>query len=136
MLFKDEQTGIEIHCVVTKKAKNVTAYKRDVKKGCLIRTRKRIIATRVQISLSHELSDEVETVLSAEAKQHVNDIYSQLEGKREVFRKILSKIKELNYDNDISTVYNTRKIRTAVWRIGEVFAGVRDKSTVFVDLPS
>jgi len=143
MLFKDEQTGIEIQATVMETMNEVVVKGLKSKLGKdgktrLIKTKGKKMLTTIsaQVGISQELGDEVEMVFNAMAKQHPNDIYNQLQGKRLVFSKILKKIMGLDNDNTPDILYNTKKIRTAVWRIGEVFAGVRDKSTVFIDLPS
>lgn len=131
MLFKDELTGIEIEALVNKTRYNMPVKTAKGRKGVRSST-----ITRAQVTLHHPAYATLPILISAQSKQHPNDVYSQLQGKRLVFNKILKKIRELDNDNVLDTLYNNKKIRTAVWRIGEVFAGVRDKSTVFVDLPS
>ena len=127
MKFKDEKTGIEIDALVIKERVEVQKRDNQGKKRAYS-----LIHIGVSIAIDKQGSS-FEGRITGESRQHPNDVYNQLTGKRLAFGKVLNKIRSGSFNGSI--LINTKRIRTAIWRIGEVYAGIRNKDTVFIDLP-
>ncbi len=130
MKVTDPHTGIEYLVIVQKKYKNAKCYKEDKV------IRRRIIKTCVVLVINLPNGDGptiAPMTFSGKTKQHVFDRYCQLQGKRFAFSDLLTKIKE--YDASSPGIMTSKRSRTAVWRIGEVYAGIREMADVMDGLP-
>jgi len=122
MRIIDEKTGLQIDSMIHKGSEDHSIRDASGKKKT-----KRCIKIQAAVQISNPTLDvAMNTRYIGSARQHPNDRYCQVEGKRRAFDGILNSMHRDQWD---------KRTRTIVWRIGEVYAGQRAKNTILIDLP-